>query len=86
MARVNICRRLATLENQCTIEPIVLQMPEGRTVTLPGRGNQAGVLLGRAVYGEPTPEIRLIAQSVSSIEPGGGHLIDLARAILNSPV
>jgi hypothetical protein len=30
-------------------------------------------------------EVALIAQSVSSTEPGGGQMIDLARALLNSP-
>jgi hypothetical protein len=83
---MNVRRRLAALEDQFTGEPIVLQMPDGRTVTLPGCGNQASALLGRAVYGETTPEVQLIAQSVSSTEPGGGQLIDLARAILNSPI
>ena len=31
------------------------------------------------------PMMELLAQSVSSTEPGGGHLLELARAILNSP-
>jgi len=34
---------------------------------------------------ERTPEMELIAQSISSIEPGGGQMIDLARALLNGP-
>jgi hypothetical protein len=29
--------------------------------------------------------MELIAQSISSVEPGGGHMIDLVRALLNGP-
>ena len=84
MVRVNMRRRLAALEDQFTGEPIVLQMPDGRTKTLPG--NQATGLLARSVQNERTPDIELVARRVSSTEPGGGQMIDLARAILNSPV
>ena len=63
---------------------IILKMPDGRMERLPG--NQVRSLLGRAFRRERTPELELIAQSVSSTEPGDGHMIDLARALLNSPV
>jgi hypothetical protein len=43
-------------------------------------------LLWRAVRGERTPEIRLVAQSISSTKPDGAHMIDLVRALLNGPV
>jgi hypothetical protein len=39
----------------------------------------------RAVRGDRTPEIELIAQGESSTEPGGARMIDLARALLNGP-
>ena len=35
--------------------------------------------------GDRVPEMELIARSISSIEPGGAHMIDLARAFLNGP-
>jgi hypothetical protein len=75
-------RRLKALEGELLIDPIVLQMPDGRTVTLPG--DQVLALLGQAISGPRTREVGLIAQSISSTEPGGGQMIDLARAILNS--
>ena len=83
MPRVNLHRRLALLEQQLTTEPILLLMPDGRTETL---RDDVLDLFSRAVRGDWTPEIELIAQSVSSTEPEGAHMIDLARALLNGPV
>jgi len=80
--RVNLHRRLALLEQQLTTEPILLLMPDGRTETL--RGDVLDWFT-RALRGDRTPEIELIAQSESSTEPGGAHMIDLVRALLNGP-
>ena len=78
-------RRLQLLEKRLTSGPIILQMPDGRTELLRGRGDYTSHLFARALGGDRTPEIELIAQSISSSEPGDGRLIELARAILNSP-
>ena len=80
---MNLRRRLDALErSQMGGEPIVLHMPDGRTETL-----RCSVLelFARARDGDRTPEVELIAQSISSTEPDGGHMIDLARALLNGP-
>jgi hypothetical protein len=61
-------------------------MPGGRTETLPGHNDYVLNLLSRAVRGDRTPEMELIARSQSSTEPGGAHMIDLVRALLNGPV
>jgi hypothetical protein len=82
MKTINLRRRLEALEKGVTTEPIVLHMPDGRTETL--RGDVLD-LFSRAVGGERTPEMELISQSISSVEPGGAHMIDLARALLNGP-
>jgi hypothetical protein len=82
MKTINLRRRLEALEKGVTTEPIVLHMPDGRTETL--RGDVLD-LFSRALGGERTPEMELISQSISSVEPGGGHMIDLARALLNGP-
>jgi hypothetical protein len=60
-----------------------LQALEKGTVRLPS--NAAVGLLARACRDDRTPEVELVAQSISSTEPDGAHLLDLARAILNSP-
>src|ERR1035438_8741164 len=78
-------RRSKALEERLTSEPILLQMPDGRTATLPGHNDYVLDLLARAVRGDRTPEMDLIAQSVGSAEPGGAHMIDLVRALLNGP-
>ena len=79
-----LVRRLEALEKGVTsLGPIVLLMPDGHTERL--AGHDAVSLLGRALGGDLTPEMELIARSVTSTEPDGAHMIDLARALLNSP-
>ena len=82
---MNLRRRLDTLEKRLTSEPILLQMPDGRTERLSGRGDYVLDLFSRACRGERTAEIELIVQSISAIEPGGGHMLELVRAILDGP-
>jgi len=86
MRTINLLRRLEALEERLTSEPILLRMPDGRTATLPGHNDYVLDLLARAVRGDRTPEMDLIARSVGSTEPGGAHMIDLVRALLNGPV
>ena len=57
-------------------------MPDGRTERLRGSVLE---LFSQARDEDRTPEVELIAQSVSSTESGGGQMIDLARALLNGP-
>lgn len=86
MKATNLRRRLEALEkNFCSVEPIVLLMPDETTETLAGHADYAVHLLGRAVRGERTPDMDLVARSVSSTEPGDAHMIDLVRALLNGP-
>jgi hypothetical protein len=87
MTTSNLRRRLEALERGlCSVEPIVLLMPDGSTETLPGYNDYLLDLLGRALEGDRTPEMDLVARSVSSTEPGDAHMIDLVRALLNGPV
>jgi hypothetical protein len=86
MNTTNLRRRLEALEEQLTSEPVLLLMPDGRTETLPGHNDYVLNLLSRAVRGDRTLEMELVARSVSSIEPGGAHMVDLVRALLNGPV
>ena len=84
MRTINLRRRLEALERESPSGQIVLTTRDGRTLTL--RGDRASDLLAGSIRGPRTPETELVAQSISSTEPGGGHMIDLARAILNSPI
>jgi hypothetical protein len=63
-------------------------MPDGSVVALPGRSDHMVRLLG-GVFGGDTPEheaqLDLIRRSTGATEPGGGHLIELIRALLLSP-
>ena len=78
-------RRLESLEKRLKNDPIVLFMSDGRTETLCGRGDYVADLFRRGFSGEQSPEIELIRRSVSSTEPGNGQMIDLLRAVANSP-
>jgi|ERR1700722_7746182 hypothetical protein len=73
-------RRLESLEKRHLRDPIILQMPDGRIVTLPNRSGYLFGLVLHALRGDPTPEMELIAQSISSFEPGGSHMLDIVRA------
>lgn len=85
MSTVNLRRRLEALEQNLSSEPILLLMPDGRTETLPGHNDYVLDLFSRALRGDRTPEMEVIAQSKSSREPGGAHMVDLVRALLNGP-
>jgi hypothetical protein len=78
-------RRLESLEKRHIRDPIVLQMPDGRIVTLPNRGGYLFNLVLRVLAGERTSEMELIARSTSSFEPGGGHMLDIIRAFWPEP-
>lgn len=85
MKTFGLRRRLEALEKgPSAVEAFVLLMPDGSTKTLPG--HDVVGLLGRALWGDRTSEMDLIARSVSSSEPDGAHMIDLVRALLNGPV
>ena len=85
MRTLNLRRRLEALEQDLTSEPIIVLMPDGGTETLPGHNDYVLNLVGRALHGDRTQEMDLVAQSVSSTEPGGADMIDLVRALLNGP-
>lgn len=77
MKAFGLRRRLEALEKgPSSVEAIVLLMADGSTKTLPGH-DMVG-LLGRAFWGDRTPQMELIARSVTSYEPDGAHMIDLA--------
>ena len=83
MKTASLRRRLEALEKQITGGgPIILITRDGGKIAI--RGDERH-LLSCAIRGERTPEIEMIARSVSSVEPGGGQMIDLARALLNGP-
>jgi hypothetical protein len=88
---MNLNRRLATLERGFITEPTMLTMPDGSTVSINGPGDYLLQLGGVAVDGESiSPQqaahLDLIRRCTGSKEPGGGHMVDLIRALLLDPV
>ena len=82
-------RRIEALEMGLITDPTILTMPDGRTVTITGPGDYMVRLLG-VVFRGATPaqaaQLDLIRRSTEISEPGGGHMAELVRALLLSPV
>jgi hypothetical protein len=83
-------RRLEALEKRLINEPTILTMPDGTTATISGDVDYLRQLLGsifgdRLISSGQTKHLDLIRRSTESREPDGAHLIDLIRALLNSP-
>jgi hypothetical protein len=82
----NLLKRLELLESRLSVGAIVLTMPDGSQVQLPGGGDAARKLLSASMRGAATPEqqrqLDLIARCESSVESDGGSLVELTRAIL----
>ncbi len=83
MTTIKLRRRLAALEkNLSSGDPILLLMPDGRTKTLPGHNDYVVDLLGRALWGDRTPEIARLTrnppQNVFTVHTGGrSRLFDI---------
>ena len=79
------------LEKGFSTEPTVLIMPDGRIASINRPGDYLMQLLGVAVGGEhvspqQAAHLDLIRRCRASKEPGGGHMVDLIRALLLGPV
>lgn len=77
--------RVESLEKRLNHDPIILHMPGGRTQVLPCYPGYLLDLALSALDGVSTPEVELIVQSESAIEPGGGHLLDFVRCFWRDP-
>ena len=87
---MNMQKRLRELEKTFSSTPICLQMPDGSTEMLlgyTGRGLLGLVCKARdeVLAGQGySPDLDSILRSVSGTEPGG-HMIEMARALLQAP-
>ena len=83
-------RRLRALERRLTTEPTILHFADGSTRRLHGRPDfLLRLVVGSCGGGELTSREReqrdWVLQSVDAVEPGGGRMCELIRAIANSP-
>jgi hypothetical protein len=72
-------RRIELLEKRIISQPIVLELPDGSTRSLPGHPGYVLDLMMRSFQNHDVPELDLIANSISSVEPRGAHMVELAR-------
>lgn len=82
---MNFSKRLAALERRLIFEPITLFFEDGTSTQICGRDEHILRLFDAAARGERSREMDLIVRSVRAEEPGGGHLVELTRALLLSP-
>jgi hypothetical protein len=80
----NLLRRLERLEKRLVSEPILLQMLDGTTERILGNPNCVIDFMIGTLNGEQVPEMELIARSIGSVEPGGAHLVDMARLLYSA--
>ncbi len=71
-------------------EPVILYFADGSTRKICGRGDFLlrlfqGACGGQDLSPEQTAHHDLIRQSISAQEPGGGHMVELLRCLLNGP-
>jgi hypothetical protein len=78
-------RRLESLEKGFAHEVVTLTMPDGHIEVLRGPKGYVVDLFKRTFDGDPGKDTEMVARSISSTESTGGQMIDLARAIVNSP-
>lgn len=84
---MDLKRRIAKLEGRLNSDPVILQFADRSIALIPSRAGRDYVLdlFARAVTGDRSGEVDMIARSVSVDEPGGSKLCELIRAVANSP-
>jgi len=84
-------KRIQALEARLIADPVILQFADGSTKEICGQGDFLMDLF-RAAFGgtdlnsQQVAQLDLIRKSVRAEEPGGGHMIELLKSILNSPL
>jgi hypothetical protein len=82
----NIQSRIEALEQRLRGVEVFLVMPDdSREVIRLKRGEDLSDLLARTLQNPHSPEAESILRCAYAIEPGGGHMIELAQALLGSP-
>ena len=86
----NLEKRLAELERRLRCDPIVLVMPDGSFEKIVvGSGDGLIDLFTRSMQemeagGQFSRDVDLVRRSIDGTEKGG-HMVELCRALLNSP-
>jgi hypothetical protein len=82
---MNLKKRIEALERRIVFDPITLFFADGSSTQIGGRRDYGLNLFAAACRGERSRQLEQIGRSVRSQEPGGGQMMDLARALLNRP-
>jgi hypothetical protein len=82
--------RIRALEARMVMEAVILRFPDGSTKEISGHGDFllslfAGLFGGAELSPAKAAQLDLIRTSVAAEEPGGGHMVELMRCLLNGP-
>jgi hypothetical protein len=85
----DLYRRLEALENDFDDEPVTLYFADGRRETL--SSERLLQLFGSVLHPETVSQadqrkLDSVNSCIRAHEPGGGHMVELLRAIQQSPV
>jgi hypothetical protein len=83
-------KRIRALESKSTTGAVILHFADGSTRQICGRGDFLLSLFpdssgGQNLSPAQAAQLELIRQSVDAEEPGGGHMIELLRALWHGP-
>jgi hypothetical protein len=82
-------KRIRALEKRYMSDPVILYFADGSTQPICGDGDFLLTLLTETCGGDLHPRqaatLKLILESVSAREPGGGHMVELLRILAQEP-
>ncbi|MGD1092675.1 MAG: hypothetical protein ABSB35_11890 [Bryobacteraceae bacterium] len=87
---MRLAARLRKLETRVSSEPIVLHFADGSTKEIRGPGDYlldlfAGATGGTDLSPRQAEHVDLILRCAHSEEPGGGRMVEVMQALLDSP-
>jgi hypothetical protein len=80
---VRLEKRVIALEKRLHTDPIVLTLEDGQEHVIPLRPGETALNVCLRVQRNPDgEEAQLLRRCISVREPGGGHLVQMAKALL----
>jgi hypothetical protein len=81
---MNLKQRITALEKQLHSDPIFLTLEDGQEQVIPLRPGETALDVVQRVMSNPDgDEGRIVRRCVAVREPGGGRLLQMAKALLD---
>lgn len=83
-------KRIRAVETRKTPDPVVLYFEDGSTREICGRGDFLFELFqgicGEDISPSQAAHLALIRRAICVREPGGGHMVELMKSLIDEPV